>query len=217
MRDGAGRAARRARSQTGRADRLRSVPGAVSPGGGMSTVSRARNSDGAEDAADRLGEARRRCIASRGPRSGKPQSQAGARRIAREARRWIAQAVSEAASRDEQRRRAGRYRSCGSRRSARSTARRSSSLRRHRGRRPAPATTGASASITKPGRMPASRHSAASTSIAASEKAIGLARVCGGGRARPAEEGDAEGLARSKPRRARPTAPAPRRPPGQRA
>ena len=79
------------------------------------------------------------------------------------------------------------------RRSARSTA---------MARRSAPAcasptsaaTTGASASMTRPGRMPASRQSAASTNIAASEKRSVSARRSRGRRARPAEEGDAEGL-----------------------
>ena len=54
--------------------------------------------------------------------------------------------------------------------------------------------TGASASMKKPGRIPARRHSAARRIMAASEIAVGLRRGFGGARARAAEKCHAVGL-----------------------
>ncbi len=75
--------------------------GAMSPGGGIVTSSWAPNS-AARTRGGSAGRSCRRCIASPGCGSGKPQSQAGARRSACEAKRWIAATVIHARRGDEQ-------------------------------------------------------------------------------------------------------------------
>ena len=113
----------------------------------------------------------------RGLGSGKPQSQAGAaaHRVARP-KRWMTQRREPGRARDEQEDQQAvigaaalgdrHDRQPGHARSAPACA-----------RRPARCVTGASASITSPGSMPASRQSAARTTMAASEKRSVSARL----------------------------------------
>ena len=175
----------------------------MSPGAGMSTSSRAPKTKPPNTR--RIGwRSSRRCIASPGWRSGKPQSHAGARRTASEARRWIADGgqrggrddeqehekavVGAAALRDRRDREPGDLR-----------------LHRHRGadetaHRPAP-----SASMNRPGKTPAIRQSDANATIAASEKrSTSLARSAAVGRAARPRKVMPNALARSTRRRAPP-------------
>ena len=55
-------------------------------------------------------------------------------------------------------------------------------------------TTGASRSITAPGQTPSSNAQRREDEHGGEREAVGLMRGFGGGRARPAEEGDAVGL-----------------------
>ena len=110
---------------------------------------------------------------------------------------------------DEAGKPAGRCRSCGFRPPARSTARAGAPARGMR----APTScrvTGASASMTKPGTMPASRQSAASSAHRREREAVGFVRALRLRRARPAEEGDAEALTKQAAGQRRRQAPAAR-------
>ena len=162
--------------------------GRGSPGGGMSTCSRAPEHDAAEHAADRLGEAvggvlggRARHRESRNPRPAR-----GAR--AREAKRWMtstARRPTSAMKMNTQQAVIGAA-ALGNRHDRQPGQRR---LRGHAGADAGSASPGASASMTKPGRMPASRQSAANANMAASEaRSISLRlrrnAACAAGRGR---------------------------------
>ena len=132
----------------------RAAPAAASPGGGISTCSRARKTSVPKTR--RIGCAKLPavyCVAGLG--SGKPQSQAGARRSAREARRWIGEGRERRrdGDEDEDQQPIVGAAALGDRHDREPRRRRPAPAC---GRRPAPATTGASASMTRPGRMPAS-------------------------------------------------------------
>ena len=162
----------------------------MSPGGGMSTCSRARKTRGRT----RAGSAGRSCrpnIASpgsrresRNPRRGAAQGARGEAMddVGRERRRRRDEdedeqaVIGTAALRDRHDRQPGQAR-----------------LRRHAAPSSA-CVTGARASISSPGRMPASRHRPASTAIARERQAVGLAGVSA-----------AAGL-RGRPRKAMPNA-----------
>ena len=176
--DRAARPARRCRPRPDRAAARRSAPARVSPGGGMSTSSRARNTSVPNTR--RIGCAKLPAVywveraADRESRSPRPAR--AARRAS--AKRWIDVAGERGRERDEQEHEQAVVGAAalGDRHERQPGHRR---LHRHARRRPAPCTTGASASITRPGQDAGQQAQAGEREHRGEREAVDLVRALG--------------------------------------